>query len=138
MHPLTEAYQVWLKSDQGEDCRDGSILKEPTLLRYLENRVYHAFHAGANAQLGIGAFPGKLKIVDETSSSFDQAVGLLSERSKELSRKMDELVKSYGQGPVRTCNVFNDIASFCESLEEMIYCTVVHCAWHAKRGFILA
>lgn len=50
MHPLTIAYQDWLKTEEGKNCRDMSILREPLCLKFLENRIYHAFHAGAEAQ----------------------------------------------------------------------------------------
>jgi hypothetical protein len=80
----------------------------------------------------------ELKIIDPTAKTFNEAVGISPERAIVLSKSMDALIKSYGHTAVRTHDVFNDIAHFCNNSEELVYCSVVHVTWHARRGNYLA
>jgi hypothetical protein len=34
---------------------------------------------------------------------------------------------------VLTCDIFDEIAGYCDNIEEVIYCTVTHCNYLAKR-----
>lgn len=83
----------------------------------------------------------ELNMTNPESLDFCEAVGILPERQKELSKSLDEMVWRLDSGPVKLYQVhhiFAEIASFCKSPEELIYCTVLHCGWHARRGRILA
>jgi len=78
-----------------------------------------------------------LKIVNPQGKTFNEQVGISEERAAQLSKKLDEMVASFGTEPVavRSCDVFDIVTGFCNTLEEVIYCTVLHCGWHAARGF---
>lgn len=78
----------------------------------------------------------ELIIVKETADSLGEAFGISDERCMELAKKMDDMVASFGGGTVRACNVFNEIAGFCNTTEELVYCTVTHCNYHALHGKI--
>lgn len=80
----------------------------------------------------------KLNIVNPTAASFNDAVGISDARRIELSGLMDEMVKAFANSAVRTCDVWQTIAGLCNNLEEVVYCTIVHCSWHALRGRVLA
>jgi hypothetical protein len=44
------AYELWLASDEGKGCVDGSTINLPANQQfYLENRIWRAFHAGLAA-----------------------------------------------------------------------------------------
>lgn len=47
-HPLAVAWDVWLASDEGTQCRAANTLAHNTN-HYLENRLWRAFMAGAKA-----------------------------------------------------------------------------------------
>ncbi len=49
-HPLAEAWDKWLESNEGKlaTCPDGLI--HPSDRQYLENRLHNAFMAGASVQ----------------------------------------------------------------------------------------
>lgn len=80
----------------------------------------------------------KLKIKNPTAPSFHEAVGISEERSNELSDKLDGLTKKYLGNTVQTCDLFSEIALFCDNLEEVIYCTINHCNFMmVKFGIIL-
>jgi len=78
----------------------------------------------------------QLNITNPTANSFNKAVGISEERSNELAAALDKLVVSYGSGPVRSCDVFNDIAHLCNNIEELVFCTINHCNWHFLRGHL--
>lgn len=47
-HPLAVAWDAWLSSDEGKQCRAANTLAHNTN-HYLENRLWRAFMAGAKA-----------------------------------------------------------------------------------------
>lgn len=80
----------------------------------------------------------ELKIVNHTAPSFNEAVGVSEERSNDLSKQMDLLIKSYGHSAVRTCDTFNEIAQMCNSVEELVFCVITHTNYMAvKLGQVL-
>lgn len=91
----------------------------------------------------------QLNIVNPTAPTFLEAIGISEARANELSAALDEMVRKFSQSTqpgkrfskpvllVRTCDVFNEIAGFCNNLEELVYCTINHANWHAARGFPL-
>lgn len=48
-HPLAIAWDEWLASKEGTECRAANTLAHNTNV-YLENRLHRAFDAGAKAQ----------------------------------------------------------------------------------------
>lgn len=50
MHEISKAFSDWRETDEGKTCEDLGILSSDGYLKYLQNRIYHAFHAGARAQ----------------------------------------------------------------------------------------
>lgn len=53
MHPEARrdtTFTDWLKSADGAACVDVGILKQPKDVKYLENRLFWAFHAGREAE----------------------------------------------------------------------------------------
>ncbi len=81
----------------------------------------------------------ELNIVNPTAPTFNEAIGISEKRANELSDALDAMVENYSSSRqlVRTCDIFNEIASFCNNLEEVIYCTINHANWHAARGMLL-
>lgn len=73
----------------------------------------------------------EIKITDPTASRFNEAVGISEERSNELGAKLDQMSKRLKGQLVRTCDVFQEISSFCNNVEELIFCTVSHCNYLA-------
>lgn len=47
-HPMAIAWERWLASDEGQQCRAANTLAHNTN-HYLENRLWRAFQAGAIA-----------------------------------------------------------------------------------------
>lgn len=83
----------------------------------------------------------ELNILKPDSSDYCEAVGIRPERQQELSKALDAMVQRLNSGPMKLVplhETFAEIASFCNGNEELIYCTVLYCAWHHRRGRILA
>lgn len=83
----------------------------------------------------------ELNIINPDSNDFCEALGIGPDRQKELSGSLDDMVRRLNTGPVQLVKmhqVFAHIASFCNNEEELLYCTVLHCGWHARKGKILA
>lgn len=83
----------------------------------------------------------ELNIVNPDSNDYCEAVGISPERQQELSKALDEMVRKGDSGPLRIekmHNMFAEITSYCQNNAELIYCTVLHCGWQARRGRILA
>lgn len=83
----------------------------------------------------------ELNIPNPDCNDFCEAVGISPERQKELSESLDEMVRQLNSGPVKLVkmhDVFAQIASYCKTPEELVYCTVLHCGWHARKGKVLA
>jgi hypothetical protein len=79
------------------------------------------------------------KIINETASAFGDSVLPMS-RQKELSKKLDDMVISWSTitQSIRVCHVMEEIASFCNTIEEFSYCVLLHMGWHQKRGLNLS
>jgi hypothetical protein len=83
----------------------------------------------------------ELNIPNPASKDFCEAVGISPDRQQELSKALDAMVARLNSGPMKLIQMhhtFAEIASFCNAPEELVYCTVLHCAWHHRRGRILA
>lgn len=83
----------------------------------------------------------ELNILKPDSKDFCEAVGISPERRQVLSKALDAMVQRLNSGApklVQMHHTFGEIASFCNGPEELIYCTVLHCGWHHRRGRILA
>lgn len=50
LSPIVNSLYDWLQSDEGKSCLDTRILNDPSLKKYLKNRLMCAFHAGVKAQ----------------------------------------------------------------------------------------
>lgn len=74
----------------------------------------------------------EFKIINETAALFGDSI-LTTERQNQLSKKLDEMVGNL-TGAVRVCNIFQEMASYCNTPEELSYCIVLHLNWHYKRG----
>lgn len=74
-------------------------------------------------------------VIDETAILFGDSI-LSPERQLELSKKLDEMVDKFNVRVqlVRVCNIMEEIASWCYTIEEFSYCIVLHMGWHQKRG----
>lgn len=81
-----------------------------------------------------GEYPKKLNIIDPCANDLGGAFDISPKRQKEIQILMDEMVERFAGDAVRTCNVLDEIASFCNSWEECIWATVLHIGWHAKNG----
>lgn len=77
-----------------------------------------------------------MQIVNETAPDFATAVGISENRRISLSKGMDDLCKTQAGQLVRSCNMFNDILSLCDTIEEVVYCIHVHTCWLIGRGYI--
>lgn len=83
----------------------------------------------------------ELNIPKPASNDFCEAVGIGPERQQELSKALDAMVARLNAGPLKLVQMhvtFAEIASFCNGPEELVYCTILHCGWHHRRGKILA
>lgn len=83
----------------------------------------------------------ELNILHPNSNDFCEAVGISQERQQELSKRLDAMVREAESGQLRIVKmheVFAEITSYCQDNAELIYCTVLHCGWQARRGRILA
>lgn len=79
-----------------------------------------------------------LNVIDYLSPSFNGAVGISEERATELSKKLNEMSASFLGQTVRVVDIFNEILTFCDNKEELIYCTINHCNYMAmKHGIFL-
>lgn len=74
-------------------------------------------------------------IIDETAPLFGDSI-LSTERQQELSKKLDDMVKGFSPKVqlIRVCHIMQEIASFCDTVEELTFCTILHINWHQKRG----
>ena len=52
-HPLAVAWEKWLASEEGQECREVSTVHAN---HYLENRLHRAFDAGVKAQEKVETF----------------------------------------------------------------------------------
>lgn len=68
----------------------------------------------------------ELKIVNPDSVNFIKQLGISDERVNELAIAMDKIVRKNQGHLVRTCDMFNEIAALCNTLEEYTYCIVAH------------
>lgn len=73
----------------------------------------------------------EIKIVNPVASSFNEAVGISEERSNALGAKLDNMSKNLKGHVIRTCDLLNEIAGFCDNTEELIFCTITHCNFMA-------
>lgn len=75
------------------------------------------------------------KIINETADKFGDSI-LSLERQTELSKNLDAMVKRLNEKIhfEYVCNIIQEIASFCDTKEELAYCIVLHMGWHQKRG----
>jgi hypothetical protein len=82
----------------------------------------------------------ELNMPNPDAKDFCEAYGITLERQRELSRCLDELIDGYGKAPVFVYlhHTIRDIAKFCQGPEEHAYCLILHCAWHQRRGDLLA
>jgi hypothetical protein len=48
---LARAWQDWLQSNEGQSCASEGSTIVPGMARFVENRLWHAFMAGASASL---------------------------------------------------------------------------------------
>lgn len=80
----------------------------------------------------------ELILRDQENPDFVEAtVG--EERAKELSKKLDEMVASYGTQKtlVYLKDTVQDIAFFCDNFAEFAYCMVLHMGYLQRRGHII-
>ncbi len=83
----------------------------------------------------------ELTIIHPDSNDYCEATGITPERQQELSGLLDAMVRRLHTGPVylgKMHDTWAEIASYCTNPAELIYCTTLHCGWHARRGKILA
>lgn len=82
-------------------------------------------------------FSGRLKIVDCTKGSFEAQVGISSERSHKLADMIMNLAHKYQDSNIPTCNLIDEIASFCVNLEEYSFALIFTSHWLILRGQVL-
>jgi len=68
----------------------------------------------------------QLHISDPNANEFIKQFGITQERADELAYQMNLMSKRLLGHVVRVCDVFNEIASFCETTEELVFCTISH------------
>lgn len=79
----------------------------------------------------------EFKLINETAPKFADTV-MSTERQDELSKKLDEMTDKWGKNEaLRVSNIMIEIASFCNTIEEMTYCVIMHFTWWAKRGVLV-
>lgn len=79
----------------------------------------------------------ELKIVNQTAPSFNEAIGITEERRMQLVENLDQMTNRFRGQTVRTCDVFAEIATMCNNPEELVFCTMIHTTWWARKGFYL-
>ena len=73
------------------------------------------------------------------SQFFPEAFGITKERQQAISLALDEQLKSYGTGPgfVPMHHFMAAAAKSCQSGEELMYATILHCGYLQKKGILL-
>lgn len=91
----------------------------------------------------------QLNIINPTAPSFHEAVGISEERANELLRALNDMIGRSSQSvlsvkrfskPAPTFNIYsayNEIASLCNNLEEVLFCTIVFVEWYKTKGWQL-
>jgi hypothetical protein len=95
---LAKARDIWLDSDEGIRCIEGSATG-----RYLQNRVEHAFVSGWNANTRAIDVAAVRKVIIDHVNDLRRCVVVLSDYpqllalSDEISRASDELLAAIGE-----------------------------------------
>jgi hypothetical protein len=127
------------------DCIDGTVWKDHHLMDRSEKphgRLAYTISIMGDFQIDLSVTTAtkldhyEMRVVDEGAIDMATAVGISESRRITLSQKMDELSASYSGHRVRSCNLFNDILSFCKSIEEVVYCVHVHTSWLIQKGYM--
>lgn len=79
----------------------------------------------------------KLNIINSKTAFLHEAIGMTEERRLELSKMMDGVGSVYRDiRPVPVHSILDYIASFCNTVEELVFCTFTHGIWLAKTNRI--
>lgn len=127
------------------DCIDGTVWKEHHLFDRHEKphgRIAYTLSIMGDWNIDLSITTAakngeyKMRIVNETAPDLATAVGISEHRRVALSKKMDELSKSFAGQRIRSCNMFNDILAICHNIEEVVYCVHVHTSWLFEKGYM--
>lgn len=127
------------------NCIDGTVWKEHHLLDRHEKphgrmsytiSIMGDWHIDLSITTATKNGEYKMRVVNETAPDMATAIGISESRRIALSKKMDELSKSYAGQAIRSCNMFNDILAICKNIEEVVYCVHVHTSWLFEKGFM--
>ena len=80
----------------------------------------------------------EFKVINTEARVFGDAV-MSTERQEELSLNLDKMVADYPKGvEIKVHDVMINIAGFCNTIEEMTFCVILHLGWLAReKGIIL-
>ncbi len=80
----------------------------------------------------------QLNIVNQKAPSFNESIGISEDRANQLGALLDQLSRKLQGQVVHTCDLFNEIAGFCNNPEELVFCTISHTNYMAiKFGIYL-
>lgn len=79
----------------------------------------------------------EFKLINPSEPIFGDTI-LSKERQDELSKQLDNMTKSWNPNEaIRVCNIMVDIASYCNTVEEMTYCVLLHMGWWQRKGILI-
>ena len=84
-----------------------------------------------------GVYPKKLNIINPQAKDLGTALGIDRVRQAEIGCEIFWMVKKFQGQCVRSCEVLNQIAGFCNSEEETLWAALLHSSQLARGGFIL-
>lgn len=79
-----------------------------------------------------------LNITNSTAPDLAGSFGIEPARQDYLCHQMNEMCEMFDGHTVRTCDLLQTIADMCYTLEELLFCTIMHFNWHAKQGRLLS
>lgn len=83
------------------------------------------------------------KIINPNATELQDQIGISPERCLELSKKLDDMVRNWspkngGTVAVKVCDIMEELAFYCNNIEEFSYCVLLHMGWHQRRGMLLS
>lgn len=80
----------------------------------------------------------EFNIIDPTAPKFADAV-MSKEKQDYISKKLDQMTAQWkDDDALRVSDIMTEIALFCNTPEELVYATILHFTWWAKRGVLIS
>lgn len=78
----------------------------------------------------------ELNVPNPEAYGLAAAFGIAPDREKELADKIYAFMRKCGPSPVMIHwqDMLLEMADFCNSMEELLLCTVIRCAWLQRDG----